>query len=147
MRLGWVVTLRGRRAFGQAVSQRIMLTPSQLQILQHSLGLDHYGQGRSSRNHFCASGDDVLDCRALVRLGYMQEHPTTAVFPDYNCSVTPAGHEAVLRESPPPPKLTRSQWRYRRFLEADSGLCFGEWLRWRSRPSAELSEWDSSEGV
>jgi len=48
-----------------------------LQILQHSLGLDEYGQGEMYRNHFCAGGDDEGTCRALVALGYMRQHATT----------------------------------------------------------------------
>jgi hypothetical protein len=105
------------------------MTPNQLSILQHSLGLDQYGQGPMFRNHFCAGGADEEVCRSLVALGYMREHETTEAYPYYNCTVTKAGKEAVLRESPPPPKLTRSQRRYREFLHADTGRPFGEWLR------------------
>lgn len=105
------------------------LTPEQLQILQHSLGLDQYGQGAITRNHFCAGLDDETACRALVKQGYMREHATTDVFPYYNCSVTEAGIEAVRRESPNPSKLTRSQQRYRDFLNADSGMTFIEWVK------------------
>ena len=43
--------------------------------------------------------------------------------------VTDAGKEAVKRESPKPPKLTRSQKRYRAFLKADTGESFGQWLK------------------
>ena len=45
------------------------------------------------------------------------------------CRVTEAGKQAVRDESPPPPKLTRSQKRYRRFLNADTGRPFREWLK------------------
>ena len=89
------------------------LTKRQLEILQHALGLDEYGQGRMYRNHFCAGGGDREICWSLVEIGYMKNHPTTTVFPYYNCSVTEAGIQAVRDESPPPPKLTRSQRRYR----------------------------------
>lgn len=44
-----------------------------LHILQHSLGLNEYGQGNQYRNHFVAGGDDVRKCRELVALGYMRE--------------------------------------------------------------------------
>ena len=47
------------------------LTLEQLQILQHSLGLDKYGQGPVFRNHFCAGGSDEETCRSLVEMGYM----------------------------------------------------------------------------
>lgn len=109
------------------------LTPKQLEILQHSLGVDQHGQGPMYRNHFCAGSDDEPACRELIALGYMQHHATTAVFPDFNCSVTAAGKQAVRDESPAPPKLTRSQRRYRDFLKADSGVSFREWLGWQKR--------------
>ncbi len=113
------------------------LTPRQLEILQHSLGVDQYGHGRMYRNHFCAGGGDVDICRSLVELGYMREHRTTELFPDYNCSVTEAGKEAVRQQSPKPPKLTRSQQRYREFLHADTGYSFGEWLKLTSARRSE----------
>jgi len=105
------------------------MTPDQLHILQHSLGLDKYGQGEMYRNHFCAGGRDEMTCRELVALGYMQQHATTDWLPYFNCSVTETGKAAVLAESPKPPKLTRSQRRYREFLHADTGGSFGEWLK------------------
>jgi hypothetical protein len=107
-----------------------MLSPAELQILQHSLGWDRYGQGHSTRNHFCAGAADEPICRGLVEKGYMQEHRTTEVFPYYNVSVTAEGRKACSEQSPKPPKLTNSQQRYRRFIAHDSGLSFGEWLKY-----------------
>lgn len=112
------------------------MTPRQLEILQHALGLDQYGQdssrrsgpGAGHRNHFCAGASDEPDCRALVALGFMQEHLKTASFPYYNCSVTDAGRKAIREHSPAPPKLTRSQKRYRAFLDADTGFDFKDFL-------------------
>lgn len=106
------------------------MTAKQLHILQHALGVDEYGKGAMYRNHFCAGGKDEEVCRELVAMGYMKEHRTTEVFPYYNCSVTEAGKAAMLRESSKPPKLTRNQIRYRRFLDwADaSGGSFREFL-------------------
>lgn len=107
------------------------MTPRQLEILQHALGADRFGKRpRDSRNYFCAGVADEPDCRALVALGYMQEHRRTDVFPYFNCSVTGDGINAMLRESPVPPKLTRSQERYRRFLKADLGCSFLEFLKY-----------------
>jgi hypothetical protein len=105
------------------------MTAKQLEILQHSLGVDEYGQGTMYRNHFCAGEDDEAVCRELVALGYMQQHPTTKWLPYFNCSVTNEGKVAVLRESPKPPKLTRSQQKYRAFLKADTDMTFKEWLQ------------------
>ena len=105
------------------------MTERQLEILQHSLGLDQYGQGQMYRNHFCAGGSDEETCRELVALGYMVQHETTKWLPYFNCSVTDAGKEAIKRESPRAPRLSRGQKRYRAFLEADTGESFGQWLK------------------
>ena len=112
-----------------SMGQAGALTAPQLQILQHSLGVDEHGQGRMYRNHFCAGGNDETICRELVEMGYMRQHRTTEMLPYFNCSVTDAGKAAMLRESPAPPKLSRSQQRYRKFLDQDSDLSFREWLR------------------
>ena len=104
------------------------LTTEQLHVLQHALGVDEYGQGKQYRNHFCAGADDEAVCRELVDMGYMEtfERPYLSY---YNCMVTEAGKAAMAAESPKPPKLTRSQVRYRLFLSHDSGMGFGEWLK------------------
>lgn len=104
------------------------MTTKQLEILQHALGVDQYGQGEMYRNHFCAGGDDETVCRELVALGYMETFVRTYL-PYYNCTVTEAGKTMMLAESPKPPKLSRGQRRYREFLNADTGGSFGEWLR------------------
>ena len=105
------------------------MTKRQLEILQHSLGVDQYGQGPQYRNHFCAGDDDEAVCRELVALGFMKQHATTEWLPYFNCSVTEDGKSAMAAESPKPPKLTRSQKRYRQFLKDNRGLSFGEWLK------------------
>jgi len=109
----------------------VTLTPALLEILQHALGMDKYGQREkySDRNHFCAGGTDVPDCAELVAIGYMRSWRSQH-YPYFNCMVTEKGIEAARQESPAPPKLTRSQRRYRRFMDHDSGLSFGEWLKY-----------------
>ena len=104
------------------------MTQQHLEILQHALGVDQYGRGQQYRNRFCAGERDEPACRELIALGYMQQHRTTELFPYFNCSVTETGQLAMLAASPAPPKLTRSQQRYRRFLAADSDMSFKEWL-------------------
>lgn len=107
------------------------MSPEQLHILQHALGTDQYGRfhkGGRYRNFFCAGGKDEAICRELVALGYMQQHATTELYPYFNCSVTDAGRRAMFKASPNPPKLSRSQQRYRQFLDADCGYSFREWL-------------------
>lgn len=80
------------------------LAPNLLGILQHSLGLDEYGQGRQYRNRYVAGGEDVSLCRELVALGYMNEHAASMLTGgDPWFGVTPAGIDAVAQFSPPPP--------------------------------------------
>ncbi|WP_201282371.1 hypothetical protein [Chromobacterium phragmitis] len=94
-----------------------------LHILQHSRGLDKYGQGRRYRNHFVAGGKDIARCRELVAMGYMEERPAselTGGSPWF--LVTGAGDQAIDQfspEPPPPPVLTKAQRNYQDFLDAD----------------------------
>lgn len=106
------------------------MTPAQLQILQHTLGMDEYGRSKEGkRNHFC--GEDAT-CRALVALGYMKEasgFPSALSGGDPVFTATPAGRAAVAAESPKPPRLTRGQRRYQAWLGMDWGWTFGEFLK------------------
>jgi hypothetical protein len=117
------------------------VTPEQLQILQHSLGVDQYGQGKQYRNYFCA-GEGTADyavCRELVQMGYMwQGHRMNES--DIIFHVHEQGKSAMRGHSPLPPTLTRSQQRYRDFLKSDSGLSFYEWLTYKSTPEGERVE-------
>lgn len=102
------------------------MTPEHLHILQHSLGVDKYGQGEMYRNHFCAGGKDEDLCRELVAMGYMRVFaPNQSPLPYYNCAVTEAGKAAMLAESPKPPKLSAGQKRYREWLRVAD--CFPDW--------------------
>ena len=103
-----------------------------LHILQHSLGLDQYGEGRQYRNHYVTGplSDDWAHCKALVADGLMTERPASDLTGgDPVFFVTPKGIDFVALNSPQSPKLTRSQKRYRMWLKSDSGYSFGEWLR------------------
>lgn len=109
---------------------------SKLHILQHSLGVNRYGEGRQHRNHFVTGvgGRDYTDCQALVELGLMRIRPMNkALTGGDDCFVvTPQGVDYVALNSPakpPEPKRTRSQKNYQDFLDADCGFSFGEWLR------------------
>ncbi len=116
--------------------ENVRLSDAELGILQHSLGVDQYGCGEMYRNHFCAGGDDEATCRELIAKGLMIQHPTTELFPYFNCSVTEQGKLAVRNLSPKPPKppkLSRSQKRYKRFLDSDCGISFREWLRFNPK--------------
>lgn len=106
-----------------------------LHILQHALGRDEYGiqrknGGEDYRNHFVAGGDDVATCREAVSLGLMVEHPSSDISGGMAWfHVTDAGMAYITEHSPKPPKLTRGQRRYQRYLDADCGLTFREWLK------------------
>jgi hypothetical protein len=118
------------------------MTRRQLEILQHALGCDQHGKTDYHtptdreyfpyhRNHFCAGTSDEVDCRALIEIGFMQQHATTEWLPYFNCSVTPAGIKSMREASPAPPKKTRSQLRmeeYRNFADAFD-CSFREFLR------------------
>jgi hypothetical protein len=126
LRSGAGVPFRERK---EALRMRgCVMTTAHLQILQHALGLDEYGRGTFYRNHFCAGGKDERLCRELVEAGHMEQVPTSELFPYFNCRVTPKGIDYVAFNSPTPPKLTRSQQRYRRYLQSDSGYTFIEYL-------------------
>jgi hypothetical protein len=110
------------------------MTPRLLEILQHALGVDEYGRTPKgftpyTRNHFCAGEGDEPDCRELVALGFMVEHAKTEWLPYFNCSVTDMGKKAMHAASPSAPKLTRSQKRYRAFLDADCDMTFFEYMK------------------
>jgi hypothetical protein len=77
---------------------------------------------------------------ALVEQGLMMRRdgsPLTGG--DYLFRVTEAGKRFVADNSPAPPKLTRAQQRYREYLDADSSLNFGEWMKFRSSPITDGS--------
>lgn len=116
-----------------------MASEDLLHVLQHALGRDEHGKprrgGADYRNHFCA-GDGSADfgtCREAVALGLMTQHPPAALTGgDHVFTVTDAGKAYIDANSPPAPRLTRGQRRYRAWLasaEADCGVTFGEWLR------------------
>lgn len=118
----------------------ITLTPDQLHILQHSLGCDSHGQttyrgtdegdecGRYSRNRYVS--DPTIDLALLCKIGYLSDRGAIQVYGDMHFYVvTPEGINAMREQSPPPPKPTRAQKRYRDYLRADCGESFGEWLK------------------
>lgn len=109
-----------------------MVTQERLHILQHALGLDRYGQGNSYRSHF-VTGPGTTDypaCMELVEGGLMVRRPPSALTGGGDCFiVTDTGRQYVRDNSPPPPKLTRSQRRYLDWLDAGCGLRFGEWIK------------------
>ncbi|KQM92264.1 hypothetical protein ASE70_14905 [Sphingomonas sp. Leaf22] len=116
-----------------------MASDTILTVLQHSLGVDQYGRGNQYRDHFvCGEGhDSYAACCAAVAQGLMTRRES-ALFGDNGSlfRVTDAGRAWMAANSPAPPKLTRSQQRYQRYLDADTSLTFREWLDYdRPEPS------------
>lgn len=111
-----------------------MITKTQLHILQHSLGVDEYGQGNQYRNHFVTGegSTDWPDCNALVDAGLMtvrRNHPLRGKSDCFN--VTEAGKQYVAEHSQKPPKVSRSKARYKRYLEYRDGFdSFIDFCRW-----------------
>lgn len=109
---------------------------NKLHILQHSLGLDQYGEGRQFRNHFATGpgGQDFSDCVALAEMGLMEDYGTRSFTGDMHCFVvTAAGIDYVALNSPkrpPAPKISRSKQRYRDYLRvADCFESFFHYLK------------------
>ena len=108
------------------------MTPEELHILQHSLGVDQHGRGSMYRNGFVTGpkSTDWDDCRHLAARGLMKDHGARAIIGgDHLFTVTELGVEEMRKACPQPPKLTRSQMRYRDYLHADCSMSFKEWLR------------------
>lgn len=107
---------------------------SQTLILRHALGIGDDGRGTTYRNHFVtgAGSKDYADCIALVKRGDMIRRDGNALTGgDFVFYVTDQGRAAARPAAPE--RLTRSQRRYLAFLDADSGMSFGEWLRYEGR--------------
>jgi hypothetical protein len=104
----------------------------QLDILRHTIGEDLHGDTFQKRNHYVAGGDDVTLCRELVELGYMVEHRATDLSGgDPWFHVTQEGNAFVAQHRVEKPKLSRSKKRYLNYLNSDSWLSFGEWLKFK----------------
>jgi hypothetical protein len=103
-------------------------------VLQHSLGVDQYGDGNQYRNHFVTSSEskDGKLCEELVSLGMMRSQGARVLAGGMHFyNVTPNGIDAVALQSParpPRPKLTRGQQRYRDYIESETSLTFAEWI-------------------
>ena len=115
---------------------------SKLATLQHTLGVDEYGQGVQYRNYFCCGEghDNWVDCVELVVAGLMVRRASGVLsHGDFYFHATDAGKIWMAEHSPTPPKLSPSQRRYQRYLEAESSLTFGEWIRWQHASSRRVA--------
>jgi len=114
-----------------AESEVAAVTKEQLHILQHSLGVDEHGRGNQYRNHYVAEPFTAME--ELVAAGLMRDcgdgKPGFIGKGMHTYQVTEAGKLAMIENSPLPRRLTRSQKRYREYLNEDGCMKFGEWLR------------------
>jgi len=114
---------------------------ARLQILHHSLGLDEFGRGEMYRNRFVSGpghyDQPVID--QLVAEGLMAKsdlvHPSLLGPGGLLFYVTEAGIAWVQANSPKPPRRTKAQERYRRYVEfGDSFNSFLDFCRWDASP-------------
>lgn len=103
------------------------LTKDEKSVLLHTLGLD-YGMA-VFRNLFLAGEGhhDMPHILSLVELGLMAEgkHQNQGVY--YHATRDGERLGLSLRIAMEP-KLTRSQARYKRYMDCDSSMTFREWL-------------------
>lgn len=101
-------------------------------ILFHSLGLDENGHGNMYRNYHCVSVEfetkELFSIREMERDGLMREGNRINDGRDQYFIVTDKGKNLARGLITPLPKLSRSQKRYRAFLDADSGATFKEYI-------------------
>jgi len=131
------------------------MNPRHLSILQHTLGLDQYGQppkGRRPcsdddfpncyRNNYCTGteGSDFPILREIVAAGMMTDAGSKEVLGGMHVfHATQAGYEAVREHSPRPPKQTKARRRWQHFRDVREawGLTFKEYLNSPARKESE----------
>ena len=106
-----------------------------LHVLQHSLGLNEYGQGAGHRNYF-VTDEGTTDwpvCRAAVADGLMTQTKGNAITGGGDVfRVTPAGMVWVQQHSPTAPTLTRRSARSRRATRIGSPRSAAACARFRT---------------
>lgn len=87
------------------------ITPAQLHILQHSLGLDQYGRGTFCRNYFATGSDcdDYPECLALCGQGLLRDSGQHRDSTMHTFYVTEQGLEYVVAHSPAKPKRRKAK--------------------------------------
>jgi hypothetical protein len=114
------------------------ISPDKLHILRHTIGYDDNGGDRypharsldERRNYYVTSpaGKDGKLCQELCAEGCLLDRGVWTPG-EHLYQITDAGRAVVNLHKTIAPKLTPGQRRYRRFLEADSGMSFKEWLK------------------
>lgn len=108
----------------------------QLEMMQHALGLDQYGQPlddykgcsddefpRCYRNRYVTYDVSPCgrNCEEMIQAGWMAKPSRQPSFIGgmTNYFVTRAGYEAVKKFSPQPPRLSRAKQRWQDYLATD----------------------------
>jgi hypothetical protein len=125
-----------------ACTVTIDLTEAEFGVLQHALGLgetwhptSQHSYGRFSERSYFVSGVGSVDhphCMKLVERGLMIRRTGNALTGgDDLFLVTETGKALAqhMQHLHPVKRLTRSQRRYEAYLDHDSGLPFGQWLK------------------
>jgi len=128
------------------------MSEQELHILQHSLGCDEFGESATRhkdegdgcfeyyRNRYVSDPTDVLT--AMVGKRLLENLGPVAMYGGMNFyRVTAFGVGSMKQHSK---KLTPSKRRYRDYLNADSGMSFGEWLKRRGRCDGRESGCESA---
>ena len=107
------------------------LSKEELHILQHTLGLDEYGEGNRYRNYYAiypeSSSRVIID--GLVQRGLMAGYMESDFSELLYYHVTDRGEESIALNSPVRPKISRSKQRYQDYLKSEVDESFGWWLK------------------
>lgn len=104
------------------------MTPSQVSILRHTLGLPADGRGTPYRNYFVAGPGhhDQTTLDSLVASGHMaltESKPGFLAADDVLYHVTPIGRDIAINTTPPPRRT-----KYQEYLDSEFGDGFARWL-------------------
>ncbi len=107
------------------------MSPEELHILRHALGLQEDGSRKSYRNYYAAEPDDER-LGVLVSNGWMR-HGRDVMGGLQYYHVTDEGIRIATKSLTVGQELTRAKKRYRQYLKSDSGLSFMDWLRYAEK--------------
>lgn len=116
------------------------LTPEQLTVLRHSLGLNPDGTGRSYRNHYVAGPGHYRyqELTELIALGHMRRRATPSkILPegDECFHVTELGEQAAAA---PEAKLSRGKRRWQAYRSVKDACPELSFLRFLQDPEFAL---------
>jgi len=115
------------------------ITPEQLELLRHTLGLNYHDL--PTRNHFLASAgsSDMADLRAIEAASLMTSRaaPSFCTAGDISFYANDAGRVYAMQRQPKPKEKTN----YDRFMDADTDCTFAEFMG-IEKPKIEYESYD-----